>query len=205
MDVSNKTLALFLIAAIVVSITGTFLSISRMGQFGITGYSLTPAGNVNLTITSNASIFFSTASIQWGGGYVTNGNNCTLTSVGGNTAACVNFSTVSTGLILENDGNVNVSLNLSSEDTDAATFIGSCNLGSPLYKWVFNNSEADSCNVTGFNWTIMSSVNASQIICSNFLPTDASDTIEIDFNVTFDSSCAKGTKNDVITVIATEN
>ena len=52
MDMSNKSLALLLVAAIVISLGGTMISLNRINEMGITGMA---AGNVSVTISTNMS------------------------------------------------------------------------------------------------------------------------------------------------------
>src|SRR4030066_277530 len=52
MDLSNKSLALLLVAAIIISLGGTMISLNKLNEMGVTG--LVP-GQVTLAITSNMS------------------------------------------------------------------------------------------------------------------------------------------------------
>jgi len=55
MDISNKTLALFLLGAIVVSLGGTIMSLNKLGDISSVGL-VTQTGTVNLAIESSLSI-----------------------------------------------------------------------------------------------------------------------------------------------------
>lgn len=113
MDISNKSLSLILVAAIVVSLGGTVVSMNRLNSLsGVTGYATatdTATGETNLTIQSDVSITITHPSsgnrVDFGGGYVdgsaggfqwctidTNGTNATDT--GGN--YCIGFNNVTT-------------------------------------------------------------------------------------------------------------
>jgi len=65
-DVSNSTLALFVVLSIVVTVFGTFLSLSKFGDVGITGFATTGTGTANLSVSATAAIFVSDDEIQLG-------------------------------------------------------------------------------------------------------------------------------------------
>ena len=100
---------------------------------------------------------------------------------------------------LENIGNTNVSLTLSMGKT-AAQLIGGT---SPAYQFKFGNKEASSCvNATPTGvWTATSTSNIN--LCSNFLMSDASDTINIGVKLTIPSDSLTGTQTDTFTATAT--
>jgi hypothetical protein len=60
MDISNKTLAIFLVAAIFISLCGTLVSLNKLSSMGFTGYAIndTDLGYTNFSITSNVSLVF---------------------------------------------------------------------------------------------------------------------------------------------------
>ncbi|MBN1175310.1 hypothetical protein JXA48_01565, partial [Candidatus Woesearchaeota archaeon] len=66
MDISNKTLGLLLVAAIVVSVGGTFFSLDKLNGFSSTGFAANEAGSVNLTINSTMSIKMNDSGIDFG-------------------------------------------------------------------------------------------------------------------------------------------
>ncbi len=133
--ISNKSIAMLLIATIAVYLGGTFISLSRLSEFGATGFATdypdTP-GNVSVTITSTTSITWTASRISWGSGYVASAcTNCTMFTNGTNTTPSnswgTNFATCCTGLtrwndslLLKNTGNNNVSLqmNVSNNASD---------------------------------------------------------------------------------------
>ncbi|MBD3163713.1 hypothetical protein GF323_00770 [Candidatus Woesearchaeota archaeon] len=56
-EISNSTLALMVVAAIIVSVFGTFMSLSKLNQLsGPTGFATSETGKANLTVSSTASI-----------------------------------------------------------------------------------------------------------------------------------------------------
>jgi len=166
MEETNKTLALLLVAAIVVSLGGTIVSLNKLGQIqlgALTGRATdTSPGYVQLNVTSETTITFTRATINFGNGYVNSTcNNCTMntnsTTSGTNytnTQCCINEwknpgsdKEADTGLWIQNQGNTNLTLNLDFDKT-AATFIGGSS-PSPEFQWiVINDSSARSCTGT---------------------------------------------------------
>jgi len=70
-DISNSTLVLFVVLAIVVSVFGTFLSIGSIGDYtfadvALTGMATTGTGIANLSVSAEAAIFMSDDEVQLG-------------------------------------------------------------------------------------------------------------------------------------------
>ena len=163
MDLSNKAIALILVAAIVASFGGTLLSLNTLAGLaavrGVTGLATdTESGTTTIVITGNVSIAFNVSTVNFGVGYVnsTTGavDNCTLTTKGVKDPAlnCVNFTAVSAPMEIKNDGNTNVSLQLSS-DKNATNFLGGT---TPKFVWRVEagNANADNCPTTYQNISI---------------------------------------------------
>ena len=120
MDVSNKTLGLLLVAAIVVSIGGTFFSLEKLDGVSTTGHASSDAGQVDLQINTTISIAVTDNVIDFGtctlsGGTMTFDSNATA-GTGDNTACNGTFPDFMT---VQNDGNViaNVSVEVDSLPT----------------------------------------------------------------------------------------
>ena len=153
-EISNQTLGILLVAAIALSLIGTFVSVTKVGQqptIKLVGYA--PAADtgsalVNLTVDQVLDVNFTSAALDWGIGSVDPGEvNCTISTVAGNTASCSGFTdNTNNGLVIENIGNVNVTLNISF-NTNATLFIGGT---SPGYEFNWSCTEVGSCfNTTG--------------------------------------------------------
>ncbi len=69
-EMSNSTLALLVVSAIVVSVFGTLMSINRLnlltGGAGVTGFATTATGTANLSVSASAAISFSDSLIEIG-------------------------------------------------------------------------------------------------------------------------------------------
>ena len=131
MEISNKTLAWLVVAAIVVSIFGTTLSIMNISGRGPAGYlTSNDTGQASVTVSQavvlrfvagNNTVAFGSGAINTSGGYTL----CNLminnsAGTGGTLVGCNGFTTSPGALMLENVGtsNLNVTLNFSKNDTD---------------------------------------------------------------------------------------
>ncbi len=160
-EVSNRTLPYLLVLAIVVSLFGTFISLNKIGRIrgaDATGFVFLTDENatISLEVSSITAVNFTVHDIAWGAGAVDPGTlGCRITSQGyngsaagdyglsGNNCTINQFENVTHGLILENIGNKNVTLNLSC-GSNAQNLIGGT---SPLYQWNVSSDgvEANSC------------------------------------------------------------
>ncbi len=205
-EISNKTLAILLIGAIVISLGGTLISLNRLTRVrmpGITGFA-TDEATIALQIIQLIEVQWKIDSINWGTGKViTNRSGCTLksfpTSIGPNCTG-TGFEAQEDGLILENTGNVDVNLTIKTGDS-ANQFIGGAN---PVYKWKGNNSEAGSCVASaGFvlNQFYNATINTERHVCSNFSANDGLDEMRFDVEIWIPSN-AEGQKSDTMTATA---
>lgn len=154
-EISNRTVVILLIATVVISLGGTFISLSainnRLSALGlapITGFALIPNATATVTVQTFASIKFSQPSVAFGSGYVdvaAGYNNCTLSTLDsdqeGANSGCLGFVNVSNGFTIENDGNTNLSVELYS-NVSATDFI---EIGSALFLWNVTVNESGSC------------------------------------------------------------
>lgn len=194
----------------VVSAGFTFYSLSNLVS-KISGYATTTVyGEVNITVESFGNINFTTATNNFGSGRVAAGRTgANLITVGSGTVTGGNWTAV-TGLRLENIGNVNITLNLTANQS-AANWIGGT---SPVFLWNISSVEAGSCvnstssstttNDIGLNTNVFFAVNTSTtVFCSRFNYIDASDLVRIDFNLTIPSDSKTGASlSNLITATA---
>jgi len=218
MDMSNKSLALILITSIVISIGGTFTALLQLdalqgGLQVVTGRAETSnTAATNVTVNSQLTLTFTIDAINFGGGFA-NGSTCRLNSspVSPNVGNCSGFRDANNSLILQNDGNTNVTLNFSFDKTPA-TWIGGT---SPYVKYEAFDNETGACNngTSSYgkeNWTnIPTTANAEQRVCKGsasrgrFAFDDSKDAISINFfiNVTSDAPSDSAT-SDLLTMTA---
>ena len=132
MELSNKIIFAILAVTLVIAGAGTFVNLGKiygLSYFGLTGAATTSAGgNATITISQSTSITNNFGNIQFGSGFVNSSCSvCSMDSNGGITAACCGTFNQSNnkGFLLENTGNVNLSVNYTcSGSCTAATFIG---------------------------------------------------------------------------------
>src|SRR3990172_8470363 len=123
-EISNKVLASLLVVAIVVSVVGTFFSLSKLGDLsGITGWQVinnTDSSTSNITILGVVGISV-TGTIDFGDGTTAETESIVIATMAGynNTDFGFNDCTVISGpcpgIVVENTGNVNanVTVNIS--------------------------------------------------------------------------------------------
>ena len=177
MDLSNKFLAFLLVVAMLISIVGTWYNVDRINKLTrLTGYATTDYGYVKINISTNLSIDVPTDTVDFGSGYLTPGTSFTIHNSNVTTVP-TNWTNTSvynpTDMILENTGNINASINLTSNVT-AATFIGG---DAPEFKFASVNNEANSCISGLAGWTEITG--SSQLVCSNLASVDSTDTIKV--------------------------
>jgi hypothetical protein len=211
-DLSNKTLAILVIVALLVSLGSTYVFYSRFKGEKITG-KLVEQAIARINITTRASINFTISSVDWGTGYVNDtASYCQLNTEGlNNPLNCTNFTTVYEGLRIENDGNRNVELNVSTNNS-AAQFLGGTN---PIYDWKYANNESDSCGSRGIGTTCTTNVTALQplsyttvstspiLVCPCFRAANPSDLLNLELQIRVPSDSFSGLRESTITAIGT--
>ncbi len=197
--ISNKALAVLVVAAIVVSVFSTLLTLDSLTKFRqladeqVTGRLTTGDGQVNFSVSNTASILMNNAIIDFGSGYV-NATKCTNATL---TVNDTGFSdpgdcwvatpnSADTPILFENDGNVNATLTVTGEN--GVTFFNSYS-GSYPYNitWTARNNETLAC--TEWSGTASSAWNnftgGADSICDNFrfLP-ENQDELAVDIRIT---------------------
>jgi len=198
---SDKILLSIAMIAVLISAVGvgfTYYTVTGF-QAWLTGYA-TDTATANVTIQTSAAINFTTDNIDWGTSTFPAGpDNVTLSTHDG--ANGTNWNTVTQGFVLENIGNINITIDLETNN-NASTFIGGTAGGGPKYQYNVTNNEAGSCiNSTGFDLGQYYNVNdtaGGTRVCDVFQFVDGSDTIKIDLMVVIPSD-AVGTKGSIMT------
>ena len=210
-EISNKTIAALLVVAMVLSLSGTFFSLNKLNmlQKGVTGYATAYNDNATatLTLSSVTSIIYTTNSVDWGTGSVDTSNGyteCNLTT--SNLAAysgCSNFNAQPAPLVLENDGTVNVKVNITANETPSS-WIGGTN---PGFYFVGSNNEANSCDPsTGNLVTTETALSTSEVtLCENLTYDNGADALNIDLKAQVPYDAPTGSKIVQITAYAEAN
>ncbi|MBW2968349.1 hypothetical protein KY362_07755 [Candidatus Woesearchaeota archaeon] len=211
-DLSNKSLIAFVIVALLASMACSVIFYVRMSGEQLTGATVEQA-RARLNITTRASINFTVNDVDWGSGYVNDtALYCVLNTEGANSPLnCSNFTTVYEGLRIENDGNRNVELNVSANNT-AAQFLGGTG---PQYLWKFANNESDSCGSKGIGTNCVTNASAitpqtyttvpttPTLVCPCFRAQNPSDLLNLELEVMVPSDSYSGLRESTITAVAT--
>lgn len=201
MDMSNKSLALLLVAAIIISMGGTLISLNKLGELeSITGGATSGSGQVNLTITSNASCTVD-SDVDFG----SDAPSTTITvssesSNSGNNFTDCTSGTACLGIYINNTGNTNLTINFTSSKN------GSSFLGPPMindsFNYLIDSAEPESgCDGTpgASSWT-QAPINETNI-CDSLNFVNSGDTISLEFNVTLNESTTSGVKTTTINIL----
>lgn len=203
-NISNRTLVYLLMVAIFISLTGTLISLSKLGELGITGmvdYN-NASGEVNLSVTTLCSVSMSGSNIDFGSGVV-NDSTCELnTSVGSKSGGCGDgINAVSHGLNFTNDGNENINLSIKGNET-AFSFFGK---DSAEFRINANNIQTGVCNGGNFalgRWVNLTTSELALCNSSNTLaPNVDNDTLEIDVYLNIPDNTGAVSGKTTITLI----
>jgi hypothetical protein len=210
MEISNKTLAWFVIGAVVVSLTGSLFSLTNSN--GITGYATSnTTGSAAVDVSQSVILRFAINSTDFGAGSIDSGsgaNNCTLSINGSATiykSGCTGFANTNTGgndaFILENAGTsfLSVTINFTG---NATTFIGG-NQSVARLKFAVSENESTSCaggTISNGGWTEVQAPNTFVPTCSNLSYADDRDSLRIGLNLSIPIDANSGART--ITVLA---
>ncbi len=186
----NDIITYFLVLVIAVSLG--FVGVSFTGH-------ITDSAFLNVTVTSTADINFTSENITFGSGVVTGGKTFAYLDTEGNIVDG-SWGAVSEGFVLENIGNVNVSLNITASN-DADGFIGGT---SPAYNYKVTNAEAVSCTGgTAASSYIPLNESGPELACGIFSFHNSEDTVNLDINLTIPHDSTLGELNSTIIATAT--
>ncbi|MBD3313204.1 hypothetical protein GF345_02060 [Candidatus Woesearchaeota archaeon] len=224
-EISNKTLAVLLVLTLVVSLGGTMISLSRLSSItSITGLA-TETANVSVYVDTEAAINFTTNATNFGSGYVH--PDCTFCNMYTKTNQHANFTDTdccvgtpglhdpATPLVLENSGNVNVSVTFdfsdNATDGDNGGLLGGTD---PLFQiYVYESEEYACVNATGlpgtginstWNNTFATVPTGDELVCNIFQPEQDQDELNISINITVPEDSKKGSLYSILTATATE-
>lgn len=203
-DISNRTLALLLVTAIVISLGTTVYTLNMLGQgaSGPTGRASSDTGQVNLTVESTLSIKLNGLNkIDFGSGYVNSscirGTSANLTvdaSGYADQGDCWASQVVAPNeptqpFRIENDGNQNVTLQIRCPDPRAFFMSGSTPYGGANpYNLTWKgraNETSVACPAASLTSTWGQCSGSFQTVCNtnfNYFP-DSADEVAVDINV----------------------
>lgn len=170
-----------------------FYSTGSLGQ--LTGYA-TATGTTNITVGSTALINFSTSNINWGSGAVNAGAVRAVLDTSPGSVTNGTWGVQSSGFVIQNIGNVNVTLQLNTA-LNATTFLGGTGPG-----YFFNVSgSTGACNVSStFPLSTYVSANTTvQTVCSKLFYFQSNNSVRVDIRLYVPSDAPPGTLSDTIT------
>jgi hypothetical protein len=202
MDMSNKSLALLLVAAIVISLGGTLISLNKLNQEGLTGMA---SGQVQLAVSSNMSCdvdsnvtFGSSGQLE---SVITLSTN--LTNTGTNFTNCV-ASAACQGLQINNTGNVNINVTFNSS-VDGTSFVSGVAADFMYVVWNGTTASLESGCRAGSSLAWANVPTTASTICSNLTWNETNDMMTMEFNVTVGPTTPPGTKTAILTVTCAQN
>ncbi|MFT4309589.1 MAG: hypothetical protein ACMXYL_03825 [Candidatus Woesearchaeota archaeon] len=206
-NISNRTIAGLLIVAMVISLTGTFFSLSKLDAIQneglLTGFATNPNATAALEITDLTAIDFIVQEVDWGQGTVNSTDNlfCNLTtvnmSVAVHSSACTDFNAPQPMLVLKNIGNQVVSVTLNTNATPEE-WIGDSS--GNLYFEVYENLSGSCTGTRAGVDTVLST--GTENLCTEFLFASGSDQLNVPIKVQVPYNVT-GAKSVRITATAT--
>ena len=220
--VTNKTLALFIIVTVIVSLGGTLLSLNKLQEISQVKYlpikqvtgNANAQGQVQLAISSNISCNVD-SNVSFGSSGLL-GSVITISTMKDNTAIsnfsnCVPGPSACAGIQINNTGNVNINVSFYSSQNGTG-FLGAGALETDFNYTVFNgttNSTAQEPGCLGFlgGWNVVPGPNAANttLICYNLTYNDSADDITMEFNVTLGPSTPAGAKQAIMYITCAQN
>lgn len=220
-DVSNKTILSLLIVALVVMVVGTVISLNKMniGKYStLSGAATTGTGTASLNVEAGAGISITDATASFGSGYVTPGHtSATVYTNGTFNGSWTNTSTTAANQFIEvvNNGNVNVNLTVSSNETSAETWFcgaGTCQGSSVATLSVLvNDTETGSCadfNISGtmanetYQDILTASGKATVNVCEDLRSSGNNDDISFMFKTIIPEDATIGSRSTTLTFTA---
>lgn len=203
MDLSNKSLALLLVAAIVVSLGGTLISLNKLNQ-GFTGYA---SGIVSLSINQSADCVVNT-NVSFG----TAAQPSATALVSTDSANAYGFNNCTapltcTGMHINNTGNVHLNVTYASSVDATGFLVSQTGLGASDFIYYTRNGtytgSNEGCRIN--NNTNGNVGTTTTLICQNLSYTDDADMLTMEFNVTVEPDITPGAKSATITITCAQN
>jgi len=196
MALSNKTLIYLISLAILITLFGTTISLTKLQEIqSLTGLATSQTGAVNVTVDSTASINLTVFELDWGAGEVGVGFTEAFLDTKDGSVTGGSWTPVTSGFQLQNIGNrlLNVTIN----GTNASSFMGGT---TPEFRFqVINSTGNDSSCPGNLNSGQNDIINQTKIfLCDKFNFTAANSFLTIDINLSIPENAPVGSKNTSI-------
>ena len=209
MEMSNRSLALLLVAAVIVNLGGTMVSLNKLNHQGVTGLAL---GEVELSITTNASCAVLT-NISFGTG---SPQALTLSTDTANSPYnnCAT-SNLCQGLVINNTGNVNLNVSMQSNVTGSTLLAGQSGAADSEFQWTEKSGNVTATTANGtfsgcmrlltsnYSWYPVNT--SANPICYNLTFAKDADAMTAEFNITIEPTLPPGPRSAGLTVTCAQN
>ena len=210
-DVSNKTIVGLLAVALVITVVGTVVSVSKLSDLGgnsfdVTGAATTGSGTTTLNLDYIVSVAMNGSTANFGHGYINPGNKSARIYTRNNSHAgsydqttnhnwTINASSTANQMQIINTGNVDVNLVATQNLFDGEEWLcgseGGCSQTANVARLLVNATEHEdnSCdgglahftNTSHLGTTLLNNTNSTVRICTDFDWEDSSDSLNVTF------------------------
>ncbi len=204
----NNTIMIVTVLAVIASLAAagfSYYSFSHGPR--ISGFASTDTGTLSFTVLTEADIEFTDDTISWGSGRVDIDTVRAVLDTDAGTVTNGTWTPESSGFVLQNKGNTNVSMTIKVDKTPA-TFIGGAGGGGPAYEWLVSDGPSPTDTCAAHSGGI---VNASQYndtttdytkICNDMGYLASANEFNIDIRITIPYDSSLGALSDTITASA---
>ena len=210
-DVSNKTLMGLMAVALVLIMVSTiysFNSLNQLNNSALTGRATD--GDVSIDIDGTLGISV-TSDLDLGDGYVNTSDSSAWVSSDNTTSNWIVTGSQYPGgqMLLENTGSTIISVDIAADKSAQQWLCGgaTCVEATPMVYVTSFDDEAGACrDASGLSNQVFlndATTGNSETVCGELLPTDATDAIEIDFNVTVPIDATSGSTTITMNFTAT--
>ncbi|MBT3297665.1 hypothetical protein HN385_01980 [archaeon] len=219
---NNKTIVALLAVALVISLTGTIMSVNEISELGgkwmvISGAvtsSATDTGNTTLEVLANVGLNLDDNAIDLGAGYVDGISSTGIITTDGTVVSWKNSTggtpTISDKHTLNNTGSTTVNVTVSMDKDDSEHWLcgasgSTCPGDNAQVDVKMTESAGDSCisgEQTGYVVLANTTSKNTVKLCDSFKPTDGTDTFDVHFGLTIPQEAPTGTKTAIFTYIA---
>ncbi|MBT3298639.1 hypothetical protein HN385_06940 [archaeon] len=222
---NNKTIVALLAVALVVSLTGTIMSVNEISKVGgqwlvISGAvtsSATDTGNTTLEILANVGLSVDDFSIDLGSGYVNSSVPFATIDTGETVEtqwlnSTNGIHTINDGHTLNNTGSTTVNISVAASVSNADEWLcgdatgATCPGNNSWVKVYIADSTFDACfgfeKTTAGTFLTHNTVIPSVLLCGNMMPNDGQDQFRVNYVVRIPQEAPTGTKTATFTYTA---
>ena len=223
-EVSNKTIVALLAIALVITVVGTVVSVSKLGGLGgkysvLSGAATTGSGTTSVTLAGTAAFVLDDAACNYGSGYVTEGSAQALLDCSVAVTSWVNWTnttapTMPDSMVLNNTGTTPlwVTVNATSLANAEAWLCqnSACTSNTAQIDVKAANKEASSCTANGnllstYTPVLTTTSRFGRNICQEMDYNSPSDTIDVYFQAVIPNDAATGTHNVEFYFVASDS